>query len=65
MKIIEWAEERFRRFTVWDIGVFKTALVVFGLIIGAYVADFVKQYVWYLGALFVLLYAYLVYRMLR
>jgi len=63
MSIINWAESKIQNFTIWDMGVFKTALVIFGIVIGAYISSFVQQYVWYFVGVFLILYAYLLYRM--
>lgn len=42
MGIIRWAEERTRALNMWDIGVLKIYCALFGVIIGAYIADSVK-----------------------
>lgn len=57
--------ERARRFTVMDYVVFKSALVLFGIVVGAYISGLVMKYVLYVVAAFLMLYAYLLYRMLK
>jgi len=65
MGLLDWAEEKIHRLNIWDFAMVKVALVVFGMIIGAYLAGFVKEYVWYFGAVFVLLYVIILYRVFR
>lgn len=38
-----------RHWPVLEIGIFKWTCILFGMIIGAYLADFVKTYVWVLA----------------
>ena len=47
MGLIQWAEERSRAMSVWDIGVLKIYCVLFGMIVGAYVSTFVTDHVWW------------------
>ena len=42
MRIFDWAEERTRALNMWDIGVLKIYCALFGVIIGAYMAEFVQ-----------------------
>jgi uncharacterized membrane protein YfcA len=59
MCIIKWAEKKIKKLTFWDVGVLKLCLVVFGMVLGAYVANFVKQYVWWFVVVFAITYIYL------
>lgn len=65
MDLIKWSENKFKKFTIWDIAIFKTAIVLFGIIIGAYISTFVKTYLWYLIVIFVVLYGYLLYKIFK
>jgi len=65
MNLKNWAEKKMKRFSVYDFAVFKTTIVLFGIIIGAYIASFVKQYIWYFVLFAAIGYAYLVYLMFR
>ena len=58
-------EEKIHKLTLWDMALIKTTLIVFGIIIGAYISTFVKQYLWYFVGAFVVLYAILLYRFFR
>jgi hypothetical protein len=54
MGMIHWAEEKIHNLTVWDFAVLKAALIIFGVLIGAYTSVFVKQYAWLFIAIFIL-----------
>lgn len=41
--------------SVIDIGLLKWCCIVIGMIVGAYLADFIKQYVWFFAIAAVLL----------
>ncbi len=42
----KWAKERTARLDFWDIGAIKWSSILLGMIVGAYIANFVKQYLW-------------------
>ncbi len=50
-----WANEKVKKLNYWDIGSIKWASIFFGIIVGAYISDFVKQYLWLFVVLAVLL----------
>jgi len=55
MGVIRWAEQRMKALNIWDIGILKIYCVLFGMIVGAYVASFVRDQVWwFVGAVLVL-----------
>ena len=64
MRLIEWAEEKIQKLSIWDFAVVKLALIIFGVVIGAHMHVFVKEYLVYFVGVFVALYAVLVYRVL-
>ena len=47
MGAFEWAESNTSALTIWDIGVLKIYCVLFGMIVGAYIPNFVTQHVWW------------------
>ena len=55
MGLINWANEKVKKLDFWDVGCIKWTSILFGLIIGAYIANFVKQYLWVFIVLAVLL----------
>ena len=65
MSIFSWADSRIKRFNIWDIGALKFVLLIFGLIVGAYFPEWVRCNQWWLIALAVILYVYLLFRLFR
>lgn len=47
MNVIQWAGKRTGALGLWDIGVLKIYCVLFGVIVGAYAANFVRDHVWW------------------
>ena len=45
-KLMKWSEKKLKKFDMWDISVLKTYCMLIGIVIGAYISDFVKKYVW-------------------
>ena len=65
MGIIEWANEKIKAQTVWDIGVLKIFCTIAGMILGAYVSVFVKQNLLYFVVVGTVLFVYLMVRFFR
>ena len=61
----KYFEEKIHKLTLWDMYLIKIVLIIFGIIIGAYISTFVKQYLWYFVGAFVMLYAILLYRFFK
>ena len=55
MGFTSWANEKVKKLDFWDIGCIKWSCIFFGVIIGAYIADFTKQYLWLFIVLAILL----------
>jgi putative Mn2+ efflux pump MntP len=49
MGAFEWAEGKTNAMTLWDVGALKVYCVLFGMIVGAYVPNFVTEHVWWFG----------------
>lgn len=47
MGMYAWAEERSRAMTMWDVGFLKITAMLFGIIVGAHVAHFVIDNIWW------------------
>ena len=45
MGLLSWMDEKGKKLNVWDIGFVKGAALFFGIIIGAYIPFFVRQYI--------------------
>ena len=65
MSLITWSEEKIHKLTIWDLFLAKTALIIFGIIIGAHISIFVKQYLLCFIGAFVVLYAILIYKVFK
>lgn len=65
MGLISWSMSKVKNLTIWDWVMLKTDLIIVGLVIGAYVSDFVKTYLWYIITLWVILEVVLLYRIFR
>ena len=62
MNLIKWSEEKIKKMEVWDLALLKTAVLILGVMIGAYISEFVKLYLWYFVGAFVLFYGILLHR---
>jgi len=65
MGIIEWVNLKVKAQNLWDIGILKNFCTIVGIILGAYISNFVKQYVWWFVAISIVLYILLMYRFLK
>ncbi|MCK4641422.1 MAG: hypothetical protein KAU06_08790 [Candidatus Marinimicrobia bacterium] len=65
MGIIEWANLKVKTQNIWDIGILKIFCTIVGIILGAYISNFVIQYVWWFVVIAILLFIWLMYRFLK
>lgn len=65
MNFKDWCDKRMHNLTLFDFGLIKLALVLFGIIIGAYASAAVLTYIWVFVILFVVSYAVAALRILR
>lgn len=65
MGIIEWVNLKVKAQNLWDIGILKIFCTIVGIILGAYISNFVKQYAWWFVAISIVLYILLMYRFLK
>lgn len=55
MSLLSWADDRSGAMTVWDLGFMKVTSMLFGIIVGAYLASFViENILWFLVPMLVL-----------
>lgn len=59
----DWGMERLRRFTVWDVAVFKTCLLGMGMLIGMYFVKPLKKLAPLVWIVTLCTYVYIVWRM--
>lgn len=64
MGLIDWGEKKIKKMTFGDMALTKFVCMIFGLVIGAYISTFVKQYAWLFVLLFIAGYVVVVYRVL-
>jgi len=64
MNLIQWGESKIKRMTFWDMGLVKVSCILFGLILGAYISSFVRQYTCLFIILFLAGYITVIYRFL-
>ena len=62
MNLIASMERRIQKMTFWDITLTKTVTILFGVIVGAYISEFVKHYIWPLSIVFIVGYIIAIYR---
>lgn len=58
----KWYDSKVKKLKMWDFAMMKTALIIFGMVIGAYIPEVVKQNLWYFVAVWAVLYAILLYK---
>ena len=65
-KLYKWSEKSIKKInSVWDMAIFKLCMASFGVIVGAYISGFVKQYIAIFAALFIVTYAWLLYKIFK
>ena len=64
MGIIKFLNQKIKSYTVWDIGVLKIFCVIAGMILGAFISSFVKQNLWWLIIIGIVLFIFLLIRFL-
>lgn len=55
MNLFQWADEKVKNQTIWDVGVLKIFCVIIGMILGACWSEFIFRYqMWFIIAAVVL-----------
>ena len=65
MKLIDWAENKISQMNIWDIGFLKMLLLIVGMIIGAYVSEFIIKNIFIFAGIAVLLYILITYKFFK
>jgi len=65
MGLLKWTNEKTKNLDLWDIAALKLYCTIFGIVVGAYISTFVKQYLFVFIVLFALLGIKLVYKMFK
>ena len=64
-RIINWTEGNIQSMSVWYFGLVKIALILFGMILGAYWATFVKEYIYHFVIVWLVLYVIVAHKFLK
>ena len=62
MSFISWMDSKCRTLNVWDISVLKTYCMLIGMVLGAHLATFVKEYLISFAAVIVVCGVWLCYK---
>ena len=65
MSLLKWAQKKIKKMTIWDFGLFKLTLVLFGMILGAYLTDIVLANLWIFITLFAVSYLVVLVRIFK
>jgi len=65
MSLMSWAKSLVKKMTIWDMSLLKTTMFLFGIIVGAYIAAFVKTNIIWFAIVTGALYLVLVYRVFK
>ena len=65
MRFYDWINSKIQAQNIWDIGVLKFFVVTVGIIMGAYISDFVIQNIWYFAVISIILFILLIYRFIK
>lgn len=62
LRLIDWLMARFHRFTVWDVALFKSTLLSFGVLAGMHAKEGGRRFLPLLWAVFIASYLALFFR---
>lgn len=65
MWLMKWAEKKIRKMSAWNMAMAKIAWIAFGMVIGAYLSSFVKQYVYAFVIVLAVLYIVIIYKFFK
>ena len=65
MRFIDWINSKVQAQNIWDIGILKFFVVTVGIILGAYISNFVIQNILYFVAISIILFILLMYRFIK
>ena len=65
MGLFNWMEGKIKTFSIWDFSILKVYLLLMGMIFGAYLSSFVKQYLTAIIVIIVMAMIWLVYKMFK
>ena len=65
MRFIDWVNSKVQAQNIWDIGILKFFVVTVGIILGAYISNFVIQNIWFFVIISIILFILLMYRFIK
>ncbi len=65
MRFYDWINSKVQAQNIWDIGILKFFVVTVGIILGAYISNFVIQNILYFVAISIILFILLMYRFIK
>lgn len=62
MRYLQWADEKIKRMSVWDVGILKICVMAFALLLAKFWPDILGfEWYWY-GLVFLVTYIYLIFK---
>ena len=65
MRFIDWVNSKVQAQNIWDIGILKFFVVTVGIMLGAYISNFVIQNILYFVIISIILFILLMYRFIK
>ncbi len=64
-KLNQLFNKKIKKVDLWTFVVIKLCLIIFGIVLGSFMPDFVQKYLWYWIGSFVILYVWLLYKLFK
>lgn len=65
MRIFDWVNSKVQAQNIWDVGILKLFVLTVGIILGAYISNFVIQHILYFEVISIILFILLMYRFFK
>ncbi len=65
MRFIDWINSKVQAQNIWDIVILKLFVLTVGIIMGAYISNFVIQNIWFFVIISIILFILLMYRFIK
>ena len=65
MSLIKWVNKLMDKMTLWDLALTKIVTALVGIMIGAYIATFVKDYIGWFLSVTLFAYGFLLYQVFK
>lgn len=64
-KLNQLFNKKIKKVDLWTFVVIKLCLIIFGIVLGSFMPDFVQKYLWCWVGSFVILYVWLLYKLFK